>query len=655
MKKTIAGSLLGLSLLTDLAQAHHFTKTELALLGESESSTYKAIMIRTSLPLTTSEKESLYAAGIESIVYVGDMSYYLYGDTAKLQNSLEAMEKIREISAILPSSKVSTSLNENEASLNALSKDAPLRFNILLLKEMSKEALEAYFQEAGIVATIYNVTPALKSAKIRIAAKDYEKVRNLSLIHYMDRSHTLGINSATKVSRNIKSAGYSHIKELWGDAYHLDGKGTSVAVVDGGLVRNTHQEFMENGHSDVILDGSGSSFADHATHVAGTIIADGDEAKAKGVAKEATLYSYTFLDRAFADITMQIYQKDGVLFSNHSYGYSDMTKLGEYDSEAAKEDKAVESNPFLNIFEAAGNDGEDSAYPAYGKIKGPGNAKNILTVGALNINASGVARFSSNGPTRDGRIKPELCTRGESVYSTGASSDSDYFWMSGTSMATPLATGIGLLASQAYKKVTGGYDIRHDVLKACMINTAIDKGRKGPDYDAGFGMIDAKATIDTINTLATATPLIYADSIGHGESKRLPFIMKEAGAFKATLSWIDPEASPSSSKALVNDIDMWLENSQGEKFYPYTLDPAHPKALAVSTKKNHIDNNEQIEVKHLPVGRYTLVVHGEVIVTASQEFALVSNVSITKKSNLASMQTGSKLRNFAKVIYEAVR
>ncbi len=652
MKKKIAGSLLGLSMLTDLAQAHHFTTTELSVLNENASSSFKAIMIRTSLPLVTSEKETLYAHGIENIVYAGDMSYYIYGDTSKLQNVLEGINKIKEISAILPSSKVSTTLSENEDALGDLSDGAPLRFNILLLKEMSKEALETYFQEAGINATIYNVSPSLKSAKIRIEAKDYEKVKNLSLIHYMDRSHSLGINAA-KVSRNLKSAGYGHITSLWNDTYHLNGQGMSVAVVDGGLVRNTHQEFMENGHSDVVLDGSGASFADHATHVAGTIIADGDNAKARGVANEATLYSYTFLDSAFADMTVKIYQHDGVLFSNHSYGYSDKTKVGEYDSEAAKEDKAVEGNPFLNIFEAAGNDGEDSSYPAYGKIKGPGNAKNILTIGALNINASGIANFSSNGPTIDGRIKPELCTRGESVYSTGSSSDDDYFWMSGTSMATPSATGIGLLAAQAYKKVSGGYDIRHDILKACMINTAIDKGRVGPDFDTGFGMIDAKATIDTINSLSSSKPLIHTDNIANHESKRLPFSMSKSGLFKATISWVDPEASPSSTKALVNDIDMWLENSAGEKFYPFTLDAHNPTALAVMTKQNHVDNNEQIEVKNLAKGNYTLVVNGGLIITPSQEFAVASNVSISKESNLATMQV-SKLHNFAKVIQGAI-
>ena len=653
MNNKIAASLLGLSMLTDLAQAHHFTTTELSVLNDNTSGfSFQSIMIRTSLPLISSEKEKLYSNGAESIVYAGEMSYYIYGDTTQMEDVLSGIKKVKEISAILPSSKVSNSLLEEESSLSSFSNGAPMRFNILLLQSMSKEQLEDYFQEAGVNATIYNVNTNLKSAKIRIAAVDYEKVKNLSLVHYMDRSHTLGINES-KTTRTLKSSSYANITGLWSDMYNLNGQGMSVGVVDGGLVRNTHREFVSASGSSVILDNSGSAFADHATHVAGTIIADGDDSKARGVANEATLYSYTFLDSAFADVTMKIYQNDGVLITNHSYGYSERTKLGEYDSEAAKQDSAVSSNPFLNIFEAAGNDGEDAAYPAFGKIKGPGNSKNILTIGALNVNASGVAKFSSNGPTLDGRIKPELCTRGESVYSTGASTDDDYFWMSGTSMATPSATGIGLLAAQAYKKVSGGYDIRHDILKACMINTAVDKGRAGPDFDTGFGMIDAKATIDTINTLSSTKPLVYSDRIIYQESKKLNFTMENGGLFKATISWIDPEASPSSGSSLVNDIDMWLENSAGKKFYPFTLDASNPSSLAVSTKQNHVDNNEQIEVKNLPKGDYTLVINGKLIVTDTQEFALASNVSIAKESNLATLQA-SKLHNFAKVIQGAL-
>jgi len=222
-------------MLADLVQAHQFTTTELSVIS-STTSLFQTIMIKTTSPLTESDKDAIYNDGIESIVYAGDMSYYLYGNTSHLQGTLESIEKIESISSVKASAKASAVLNVDSGSLSSLANGAPMRFNILLMKEMRKEQLKSYFEGAGIHATIYNVSPELKSAKIRISADDFEKVKTLPLIHYIDRSHTLAMNSS-KESRNLKSTTYEHVTELWNDTYKLNGQGMSVGVVDGGLVR----------------------------------------------------------------------------------------------------------------------------------------------------------------------------------------------------------------------------------------------------------------------------------------------------------------------------------------------------------------------------------------------------------------------------------
>jgi hypothetical protein len=220
-------------------------------------------------------------------------------------------------------------------------------------------------------------------------------------------------------------------------------------------------------------------------------------------------------------------------------------------------------------------------------------------------------------------------------------------------MATPSATGMGILVAEAYKKVSGGYDIRHDILKSALINAAIDKGRVGPDYDMGYGMINLKDTIDIINSLASSAPLLHIDKITHGEVKNLSFDMKKSGKFKATISWVDPAGNPSSSSSLVNDLDLVLVAQNGKTYYPYTLNPSNPTAQARKDKANHIDNIEQIEVSNLPEGRYTLKIKASVVVTPSQEFAIASNVSISKNSNISTLEP-SRLKNFAKVIQASI-
>ncbi len=358
-----------------------------------------------------------------------------------------------------------------------------------------------------------------------------------------------------------------------------------------------------------------------------------------------------FTDVFFSEAVLELYKSDDVLISNHSYGYSQKDRLAEYDSVAATQDLTVVNNPYLNIFEAAGNDGVDSSYGDYGIIKGPGNSKNIFTIGALSINSKNIAELSSTGPVNDGRIKPDLCTRGEYITSTTDESNSGYAMMSGTSMASPSATGVGVLATQAYRRVTGGDDIRHDVLKSILVNTAEDIENPGPDYKAGFGMINAKAAVDVINTLGQVESLIHSGSVKHAEGIVYTFDISESGDFKTTLSWVDPQANPSSAITLVNDIDMLLENvDTGVKYYPYTLDKNNPNKKAVQTKANHVDNIEQIEVKNMPAGTYKLAVNGTTITTKRQEFCLVSNQGVFKTSNISTLAP-SEIQNFARKIF----
>ena len=78
----------------------------------------------------------------------------------------------------------------------------------------------------------------------------------------------------------------------------------------------------------------------------------------------------------------------------------------------------------------------------------PADAHNILAVGAVN-GAGLIWSKSSRGPTFDGRIKPEVCARGVSVWAGSANSDSSYASVSGTSLSTPLIAGAACLLVQA--------------------------------------------------------------------------------------------------------------------------------------------------------------------------------------------------------------
>jgi hypothetical protein len=87
-----------------------------------------------------------------------------------------------------------------------------------------------------------------------------------------------------------------------------------LAMWDGGSVYTAHQEFSGK---TITLRNSTAAVDQHATHVAGTMIAKGVYAPAKGMAFNATtLQSYDF-NSDIAEITAAA---SGLLLSNHSYG-----------------------------------------------------------------------------------------------------------------------------------------------------------------------------------------------------------------------------------------------------------------------------------------------------------------------------------------------
>ncbi|WP_217913741.1 S8 family serine peptidase [Miltoncostaea marina] len=124
---------------------------------------------------------------------------------------------------------------------------------------------------------------------------------------------------------------------------------------------------------------------------------------------------------------------------------------------------------------------EDASIPT------PGDARGALTVGA--VKWTGVARepYSSVGPTRDGRLKPDL------VGPTYVTSNPEWPGTAGTSAATAHVAAAAVLLRQwraARGLPAGPADVR-----AQLTATALDLGPAGPDpaYGAGMARLDAAA------------------------------------------------------------------------------------------------------------------------------------------------------------------
>jgi len=89
--------------------------------------------------------------------------------------------------------------------------------------------------------------------------------------------------------------------------------------------------------------------------------------------------------------------------------------------------------------QGGGNAGHDNN-PETNHLETPADAYDVITVGAVDRYGF-IARFSSDGPTADGRLKPEILGRGLETFTVSGHDHNLYTTASGVSVATPLVAG----------------------------------------------------------------------------------------------------------------------------------------------------------------------------------------------------------------------
>jgi serine protease AprX len=126
----------------------------------------------------------------------------------------------------------------------------------------------------------------------------------------------------------------------------------------------------------------------------------------------------------------------------NDYQYSDLDGKTTIVSRAAI--YAIQRG--IIVVNAMGNEGADEP----GTLCAPADVDGVISVGALDRTGSAIAYFSSTGPTSDGRIKPDLVAKGESVSIPAIYGDSSmYVSGNGTSYATPIIAGLCALIVQS--------------------------------------------------------------------------------------------------------------------------------------------------------------------------------------------------------------
>ena len=517
------------------------------------------------------------------------------------------------------------------------------RFEKILLNDVADGVIGAtVLQSATQMAGINSAWNALDGTGIVVTVSDtgLDNGVNNTNMHPDFRDHIVGIHSY-----GIPPASQSYVNAPYNDgASDLDsGHGTHVA-------------------GSVLGDGTQSS---------GSI---------KGIAPEAHLYmqatevwtdwtttvenNYGYTD----DYTLMGIPDDlsdmfddaaanGSHIHTNSWGSS---VAGQYTSNSMQADHSARNHSGMLILFAAANEGTDGNSDGeidLDSMGAPATSKNVLTVGAsendrgtqissewgqwwpgdyptdpinsdkIANNTEGMAAFSSRGPVDDGRLKPDVSAPGTFILSAksrsttstgwGAHSNSDYTYMGGTSMATPITAGASALLYQHLIDNLGHTTPSSALVKGIITASAHDMtgqygsssngaGETAPNNHEGWGLLDLDRAVNT--------SWVDDESVNTGDSRSWKFtVPSSAPDLKVMVSWTDPASTPAASTNLVNDIDFAVKDPNGNW----------------AEYGNNLDNLIGTTISSPMAGQWEIHVNGTNIPTGPQKFAMVIDAAYT--------------------------
>jgi hypothetical protein len=339
---------------------------------------------------------------------------------------------------------------------------------------------------------------------------------------------------------------------------------------------------------------------------------------------------------------------------------------GAYDAQCRQLDAYVWEHPSLTVLVAAGNDGSDADGDGSinaGSVTSPGTAKNCITVGAcenlrhafdaerygdwwpqdypappykgaaMADDPDQVVAFSSRGPTADGRTKPDVVAPGTWVLSTKSSMLSptatgwrpfppskQYFYMGGTSMATPLTAGAVAALRQHLRRDHGVARPTAALLKAVLVAGAHRLPGTAPagtvlDGHQGFGRVDVAAVASPPDGVRLLTRT--SRGVVTGRSRRSRFTVPAGGGggvgttpLRVVLAYSDYPGT-----TLVNNLNLVVTAPDGTVLVGNQREGAAPTF-------DTVNNVEVVQVTSPVAGRWTVDVVGSNVPQGPQPFAL---------------------------------
>ncbi|MFL5786849.1 MAG: S8 family serine peptidase [Flavisolibacter sp.] len=586
----------------------------------------------------------LAANGIQLIDYLPANAY-----TATIYGSLDLnalhMAKVRSLIQLSPQQKMEAHLATGELPSWAIKIPGTIDLWVSFPRSFNAEEVIDYLKKLNfnILSLKYK---SYRILSIRIASFRLNELAGLPCIDYVQPIPQED-QPLNYLSRHIARANYLNAAVADGGK-GLNGEGVVIGIGDNEDVQ-THIDFtgrLIDRAPEYIQSPVGTG---HGHHTHGTLGGAGNIMELyRGYASRATIVSQGY--SAIISNASTYVNDYGMVVTNNSYGNSfGCGTIGAYDLSSRLLDQMAYDLPNLENVFAAGNAGTATCapYPSGFKtvLNGFQSAKNELTVGAT-TDSGIIAYFSSRGPVKDGRIKPEIVAMGQQVTSTYPVNS--YATEDGTSMSSPAVAGGLALIYQRYRQLNGGLNPKNGLAKALLCNGATDKGNAGPDYSYGFGWMNLYRSIEMLEN----NHYIIGSSTNGTTNNHSITVPANTAQLKVMLYWNDPAASVLSSQSLVNDLDLKVIDPSSTVYLPFVLDtvPANVNNTA-TTGADHINNVEQVVINNPAAGNYSLQVTGTAInQNPSQEYYLVFD-PIPNQLKLTSPAGGEGVVNNAAMIF----
>lgn len=678
----------------------HAQELAVAGLDAPDAAQSDYILIQTSAPLTTDQKDELAGKGVIVLEYVSENTY-LCGYKGTDLAGIRGLPYVTWANVYLRGFKVAPNLRASSApaahilamAAGAPHSNTPHTVDVVFHDDVDTSS-RAVRNAVAAAARVSAGTLPMGRRKVRLKVQE----KYLDDLAALDQVRVIQEVPEVKLRNNVARGILNANVAVNGTTYRGDGEVVAVADTgfDKGSTTSPHPAFT--GRVDKLYALGRPRKTDdpdgHGTHVCGSVLGDGTSATMdgaiQGTAPRARLVVQSLIDSTgglggipadLTDLFDPPYRNDGARVHTNSWGA--VTPGLPYDQSAREIDDFVWNNPDMVICFAAGNSGTDGdgdgvVDPA--QVGSESAAKNCITVGAsesvrlesqatfptygslrptdfpkppihddpMADHAEGMAAFSNRGPTQEGRFKPDIVAPGTSILSThsrnapaakatfGKSSDPDYFFDTGTSMAAPLVAGCAAVLRETLVK-NGMATPPAALIKALLINGAVDlpgqysPSEAGPGFNnsSGFGRVDLLGSVivpgpNPNGGFGTGGPL------KQGEDETITITIppeaprgdrRAAGdgpmalgvTFKITLVWSDPAGD-----LLQNDLDLIVVAADGTERHG-NMGTAHGFDRA--------NNVEQVLWTNMPPGDATITILAFRITSFPQPYAYAWRIS----------------------------